>query len=102
MKCWKCGDSIHHENGQSWVHTGSGSMYCETLAEPMESTDCPQCDRANDARYLAELGRADAIADIGHCVETMENVSFVNRGDALRVCRLLDQLCEKYGKWLEA
>jgi len=102
MKCRKCGDKIELENGQHWVHVGSGSMYCDTLAEPCESSECPQCDREKDARYRAELGKHDAIADLKHCIDTMENVSFANRGDALRVESLLNQLCEKYSFCFDA
>lgn len=100
MKCWKCGDRIELEHGQHWVHVGSGSMFCETLAEPMESNECPKCDREKDRRYRAELDRHDAIDDVGLCIDTMENVSFVNSGDALRVANLLTQLSEKYGQFL--
>ena len=76
---------------------GQECKYCDTLAEPHESSECPQCDRAKDARYRAEIDRYDAIADLERCIDTMGSVTFVNRGDALRVESLLNRLVEKYG-----
>ena len=93
-------EKIDHQ--QTTVHLSKALSEVERLQkgfdgyEGMGSTECPQCDRAKDARYRAELDRYDAIADLKYCIDTMENVSFVHRGDALRVQTLLNQLCEKY------
>ena len=78
MKCRKCGDRIHMESGQHWVHTGTGSMYCETLAEPGNTQDYHSL-----------------ITDI---YMAMICTPVVYRGDALRWRSLCDRMLDVIGE----
>ena len=127
MKCRKCGDRIELENGQHWVHTGSGSMFCETLAEPMEADACQlarggEMDRPSKEDIIENLEGAvnyayengyhecgfDPVKEICLCLERLRellrdtymaaiSVPVMYRGDAIRWRSLCDRMLDELG-----